>query len=864
MSGVRLNPFALPPATTGRFLLLIATAMAASVQVYGWLVARLPTVSAAPGRCVDTARQVAGTMPPDHLIDWYNRCEVWASVREARFVGLMIAVFVMVTLVIYVAMPWWTRRSLVPLRHPAIGPHLRVSVHTIEEFVASRAGAHVRIYVSMASGRDDRVFGRVGRYAIVLDVHRLVEAAADPSDPALRSVLLHEIAHLRNRDVDLTYLTIAVWWGFLAAVVALPVAYVAWQAPETLWSLSWRLGVLLVLFWLLRASVLRAREHYADVGADADDDLIRTLMVSPGPHDGSRVRGWFRLHPYTKDRVGTIRDTDRLFTLEPGVAAAVGVLTGLGYPPAAYFVTLLLPDRAYLPGWICGLTFGLFVAAVLAGATWRAALWAASAPGRTVRTFPSAVALTAALTGGLLLTPDLPRTGSFRRVAETTPVTALVAGVLLLGLTWVFLRWTLFCAACRLPVAGSPRLSYRFGVLQAAVVLGVWLAAWFRLCGMLLVTGTTGPTVIVAAVSALADPLLLISLPWVFWYPLATWQTRRAVDRRRRFPLWRDHDDHRPLHGRRTPLGAAHLAALGILVAYAVVLIPFYPRLRGLLEARMDDLTPSASEHLPVVALLVVPAVVLTGLGMLILGAVTGGRGGLERAGTAAGSSVLLVSAGAVVLMLMHVSLAAPRARTLVELLVGLTVSGEDHAENAALGLMVLALFGLLLLAGLPLAGLGSLIRSIGAPPRRPRPPGRPAWMAAVLITPMLLVGSAVAWLGGAEWHVPDTVTVANSIDIGRVELVLAEPWPIDASLGEACGRMAYGVAGVEFDDGTTSGGFDLLLARAAASARSAADVPLRTMGEGTIDALRRSQLRRAQLGVTAAMRYCATALTMV
>ncbi len=38
----RLNPHALPPATTGRFLLLIATALASSVQVYAWMVGASP------------------------------------------------------------------------------------------------------------------------------------------------------------------------------------------------------------------------------------------------------------------------------------------------------------------------------------------------------------------------------------------------------------------------------------------------------------------------------------------------------------------------------------------------------------------------------------------------------------------------------------------------------------------------------------------------------------------------------------------------------------------------------------------------------------------------------------------------------
>jgi hypothetical protein len=94
------------------------------------------------------------------------------------------------------------------------------------------------------------------------------------------------------------------------------------------------------------------------------------------------------------------------------------------------------------------------------------------------------------------------------------------------------------------------------------------------------------------------------------------------------------------------------------------------------------------------------------------------------------------------------------------------------------------------------------------------------------------------------------------------VELVLAEPWPIDASLDVACGQMIQDGSDLRWSTQTTSGGFDLILTRAAASARSAADVTLRTMGEGAIEALRRKQLRLAQQGVTAALRYCAAALT--
>ena len=859
MTASRLDPLALPPATTGRFLLLMATGVAASVQVYGWLVARLATVSAAPGQCVRLARTVTGSVRPDDLIDWYAGCEVWASVREARFVGLMIAVFVAVTLAIYLAMPVWARRSLVPLQSYAGDPALGPTVAVIEPLV----GPRIRVYVSVAAGRGvDRAFGRIGRYAIVLNSSRLAAAARDPDDPALLSVLRHELAHLRNRDIDLTYLTVAVWWGFLGAVVALPLVYVAFTAPAALGGLAWRLGVLLFLFWLLRASVLRVRELYADVGSDGGEDLLRTLRASPGRYSGSRVRGWFRLHPYPKDRIDTLHGTDRLFEIAPGVAAAVGALIGLGYPPARYLAGLLLPDRTYLPGWICGLTLGSFAAAVMAGAMWRAALWAAAAPGRTVRVLPSALAFTAALMGGLLLTPDLPETPSFWRVAQATPRIAVVAGLTLLALVWIFLRWTLFCAAGRLPVAARPWRTYRFGVLQAALVFGVWLSVWFHAGDLLPAAGSSTKALLVVYVSVLFDPLLAVSTLWVFWYPQATWHPRDRVS------VWRDRTDHSPVPGVRTPLGPVYVATAGILAAYAGVLFAFRGNLRPLLETRMDDLTPSASELLPIVLLLTLPALVASAAGLFALGLATGGRRRLERAVIAAGATALPVSAGVMVLWLLAISLASPRARSLLELLAGLSLgggaAGGDRPAQAALGLMILVLFGLLLVIGLPAAAVGSLLRSLrpGAPSRPG--PARPAWSAIALLLPMALLGGAVTWSGVREWRAPENLTSPDAIDVGRVEQVLAEPWPIDAPLPDACVSMVGGAASyLEVSTATSSGGFDIVLTRAAAGARSAADPTLRSMGEAAVEALRREQLRRAQQGVTAALRYCATALAV-
>ncbi|HEY0700859.1 MAG TPA: hypothetical protein VGD43_24010 [Micromonospora sp.] len=86
----------------------------------------------------------------------------------------------------------------------------------------------------------------------------------------------HELAHVRNRDVDLTALAVATWWAALAVTVP-PVLLVAVRAPDLLFSFGWRLAGLMLVLWLLRASVLRVREYYADARAAVDPAAARRL-----------------------------------------------------------------------------------------------------------------------------------------------------------------------------------------------------------------------------------------------------------------------------------------------------------------------------------------------------------------------------------------------------------------------------------------------------------------------------------------------------------------------------------------------------------------------------------------------------------
>ncbi len=111
-----------------------------------------------------------------------------------------------------------------------------------------------------------------------------------PTRPAFRAILRHELAHIRNRDVGITYFTIAIWYAFLLVAV-LPFALTLLdEGVGSIFSVTWRLLVLAALVYLTRNAVLRSREVYADVRASVSDGpdgaLRRVLAELPRPAAG--------------------------------------------------------------------------------------------------------------------------------------------------------------------------------------------------------------------------------------------------------------------------------------------------------------------------------------------------------------------------------------------------------------------------------------------------------------------------------------------------------------------------------------------------------------------------------------------------
>ncbi|MFJ1707009.1 M56 family metallopeptidase [Kitasatospora sp. NPDC088346] len=169
------------------------------------------------------------------------------------------------------------------------------------------------------------VFGRTRRPVVCLHGGLLAIRRSDPE--RFRAVLLHEFAHIANRDVTLTYVTVALWRAFLALVL-LP--YVLWQGyvvyglaadgvvPQLDRAMVFAV-VMVVLVYLARSDTLRSREIYADLAAVRWGADPHGWSVSATPPAG-RVRGalasfleLWRTHPRWGLRQGALADPAPLF-----------------------------------------------------------------------------------------------------------------------------------------------------------------------------------------------------------------------------------------------------------------------------------------------------------------------------------------------------------------------------------------------------------------------------------------------------------------------------------------------------------------------------------------------------------------------
>ncbi|MET9557209.1 M48 family metalloprotease [Streptomyces sp. NPDC006645] len=251
MPTTRIDERVLAAGTTSRFVLLTALALVASLSamknvnytISYWLTSE-GNVLGSVG-CYYAAGADPNGDPQETLLALRRPGVAEAlDVCQRRFehrlplwpVLLELALLIAAVAVLYWVLPRWKGRrgKVVPLDRQ-IDPTGEVR-RLVDELVAVAGLTRPpRVVVDPAAHTPSAVvFGRWRRYTVCLHGGLLVRRLADPA--GFRGVVLHELAHIRNRDVDITYATVALWRVFLAVLmpanVLIHAAYLRRDLPQ--------------------------------------------------------------------------------------------------------------------------------------------------------------------------------------------------------------------------------------------------------------------------------------------------------------------------------------------------------------------------------------------------------------------------------------------------------------------------------------------------------------------------------------------------------------------------------------------------------------------------------------------------------
>jgi Zn-dependent protease with chaperone function len=544
----RANPFCGPSDTTFRFVLLVVAAVAAGAFAWDalWLASNrdryVSTLVACQNRVGADPRfdpTFGGLQDRDHAV---QRCLGHLSREQALWSGLGAVGVIIVAVLVVAALPAWKirRRRLQPVAEKLPAVVARVGAVAAEEGITHSPDV---LWNRRSTGGDALAFGVPGHYRIALGPALVAQQYTDA--PAFDAVIRHELAHIANRDVVLTYLANAIWYSWcVVALVPLTIGLAA-SEPSFLYPVGWRVAVMTALIYLTRNGLLRAREQYADVRAsrrDGPDGAMARVLDAAPRRAADRRPALLRWHPSTTERLAIVRDPTPLLRLGVLDAFAAGLAGGIAIPTASNFVLHLTSGGTAVT---TGTAAAVAVVGALLGAVFGAAVWRAgvavrtSGPGGAV---PVLVAL--ALAAGVLVAHPL----SLSAAAEVRflPTTITEFGALaatLVAIVAVYL-WAVDVADGFLDVR-TPRRPLMATVMGAtalalawAVTLGVTFSDYAS--GLAQFTGLAGFLGFDADNwRSLSDLLLYRAktthLDWVVWaavagLPLAAvaWTRRRA------------------------------------------------------------------------------------------------------------------------------------------------------------------------------------------------------------------------------------------------------------------------------------------------------------------------------------------------
>ena len=371
----RGSVFALPVSTSFRFALLIAAVAASSFFVYEGIYLATPRGPALISLIAGAASQALAQHPSGAIaiasaLHQAKVCYSGGERTEAWWGLLGVGVLIVVAGAIFLAQPWWYRRR----RHltELTGPGAADLVSRLEG-VRQRAGTGPVVWLlqPLNARLSAFAFGRPGRRFVAVSGGAAVAAVRKPA--AFDAVILHELAHIKNRDIDQTYLALAIWRAFVvAALLPLAVLLIFTRVLGEPQQLIWRMAVLALIVYSLRNAILRSREFDADARARELDPgtALGTVLAGLPARTGRRAwhLGW--THPSGQERAAALLDPAPLYRFGFWDGLAVGLVAALGASAAQEIVTLLTTTVGVM---VCrpAIIFAAFAGPALAVAMWR-------------------------------------------------------------------------------------------------------------------------------------------------------------------------------------------------------------------------------------------------------------------------------------------------------------------------------------------------------------------------------------------------------------------------------------------------------------------------------------------------------------
>ena len=363
---MRLNPFAFPSDTTFRFLLFIAAIVGASLQAFEWVYSVFFTDAAAFGQALLACGPSPDHFPSEVELAVANACRAAVNAPVIRAVVVAVAALLAGGAIAYGIAVVRARRRYRPFSRDD-------SPELADSFASLAAELEVEPAPSLRWQPIDQravglAFGPPGNRELAFTGGLVPLSVRDR--PAFRAIVLHELAHLRNGDVDLSYYAIGLWRALLVLAMlpfVLSLLRELPRDPATVASFGWRFFLLVPLVYIIRSAILRAREHDADVRASTREPEIRRVLATAAAKEPShsKLRRLVAWHPSTAHRVDVIDDPSPLLRLGLLDAFGIGIVGSLAYEDVALVLGMAGMDAIAARG-LAAFAFGPLVGVILA------------------------------------------------------------------------------------------------------------------------------------------------------------------------------------------------------------------------------------------------------------------------------------------------------------------------------------------------------------------------------------------------------------------------------------------------------------------------------------------------------------------